>query len=108
MTECSGFCPWFHKRAISFSFKLMNLIAACQFCKLDRCVQLKGVVKGKAGGPHSFGCRWVSSSHRTVPTSVAAGAQQELAAPLGMGSQEPRGTPAPAVPSPMGHPSHRV
>lgn len=51
MTECSGFYPWFHKRAISFSFKFMNLIAVCQFCKLDRCVQLKGVIKGKAGGP---------------------------------------------------------
>jgi len=75
MTECSGFHPWFHKGAISFSFKLTNLIAVCQICKLDRCVQLKEEIKGKAGGPESFGCERVNSSRRTVLTSNASRAQ---------------------------------
>ena len=103
MTECSGFHSWFHKKAISFSFKLMNLIAVCHFCKLDRCVQLKEEIKGKAGGPESFGCDRVNSSWRTVLTSIAARAQREAAAPLGTGSQEPRGTPTLAMLSPTGH-----
>lgn len=51
MSDCSSFHPRFHKRAISFSFRLMNLIAVCQFCKLGRCLQLEEAIKGKAGGP---------------------------------------------------------
>lgn len=51
MSDCFSFHPWFHKRAISFSFRLMNLIAVRQFCKLDRCLQLEEEIKGKAGGP---------------------------------------------------------
>lgn len=88
-TECSGFHPWFHKRAISFSFKLMKLIAVCQFCKLDRCALLKEKIKGKAGGPESFGCDRVESSQRTVMTSIAARAQQETASEPGMVNQGP-------------------
>lgn len=87
MTECSCFHPWFCKGAISFfPFKLVSLIAACQFCKLDRCLQLRGEIKGKTGGPQSFGCDRMNPSQRAVLTSVAARAQQEPAACLGMGS----------------------
>lgn len=93
MTECSGFHPWFHKRAFS-SFNLINLIALCQFCKLDRCVQLKEEIKGKVVGPESFGYDRVNSSQGTVLTSVAAGAQPKLITSLGRGSQELRGTPS--------------
>lgn len=100
MTECSGFHPWFHKRAFS-SFNLINLIALCQFCKLDRCVQLKEEIKGKVVGPESFGYDRVNSSQGTVLTSVAAGAQPKLITSLGRGSQELRGTPSLAMPSPM-------
>lgn len=53
----------------------MNLIALYQFCKLDRCVQLKEKINGKAGRPESFGCDKVNSSQRTVLASVAARTQ---------------------------------
>lgn len=53
----------------------MNLIAVCQFCKLDRCVLSREEIKGKAGGPESFGCDRMNSSQRTVLPSVAARAQ---------------------------------
>lgn len=100
-TECSGFHPWIHKRAISFSFNLMNPIALCQFCKLDRCVQLKEEIKGKVVGPESFGYDRVNSSQRTVLTSVAARAQPKPVTTLDRGSQELRGTPTLAMLSPM-------
>lgn len=65
----------FVKELFLFPFKLVNLIAECQFCKLDRCVLLREEIKGKAGGPQSFGCDRMNSSQRTELTSVAGRAQ---------------------------------
>lgn len=78
----------FVKELFLFPFKLVNLIAVCQFCKLDSCVLLRKEIKGKAGGSRSFGCDRMNSSQRTVLTSAAARAQWEPAACSGMGSQE--------------------
>lgn len=52
----------FVKKLFLFPFKLVNLIAECQLCKLDRCVLLREEIKGKAGGSQSFGCDRINSS----------------------------------------------